>query len=101
MSEQTKPNPFAPRPRGGYPEALKQIRSWVRALVPLEANDTISVTELACAEPGCPPKETVIVVMRHNGPWEKMRIHNAMTEVTESEILLAARTAETVAPKAG
>ncbi|MEO1282963.1 MAG: hypothetical protein AAFV69_14645 [Pseudomonadota bacterium] len=101
MSEQTKSNPFAPRPRGGYPEVLKQIRTWVRDTIPLDAEDTISVTELNCAEPDCPPKETVIVVMRDSGPWEKMRIHKAMPDVTEVDILFASRAAETVTPKAG
>lgn len=101
MSEQTKSNPFAPRPRGGYPNVLKQIRTWVRDIVPLDAEDTISVTELACAEPGCPPKETVIVVMRSSGPWEKMRIHKAMPDVTEMDVLFASRSAETVTPKSG
>ncbi len=101
MSEQTKSNPFAPRPRGGYPEALKQIRSWVRDVIPLDPEDTISVTELACAEPGCPPKETVIVIMHSSGLWEKMRIHNAMPDVSEMDILYASRKTETVTPKSG
>ncbi len=94
-------NPFAPRPRGGYPDVLKQIRGWVRDIVPLDAEDVISVTELACAEPGCPPKETVIVIMRGSGKWEKLRIHKAMPDVSEEDVLYASRSAEIVTPKAG
>lgn len=80
---------------------MKQIRSWVRNIVPLDAEDTVSITELACTEPGCPPKETVIVVMRVSGVWDKLRIHRAMPDVTETDVLHASRSAETVTPKSG
>lgn len=92
----TKPNPFQPKSRGGVQESLDRIRGWVRAEIPLSEVDTISVTELACAEPGCPPRETVIVIMPDTGPWLKARVHKALRDVLEDDVLWALRKAETV-----
>lgn len=41
--------------------ALARIKNWTRAQFRLSDDVTISVAEVACALPGCPPLETVIV----------------------------------------
>ena len=42
-------------------EALARVEAFARERFRLQAADTMMVTELACAVPGCPPLETVIV----------------------------------------
>ena len=36
-------------------------------------NATVSVVELACMEPGCPPKETIISVLEKGRAFEHWR----------------------------
>ncbi len=89
-------NPLKPRTGTGYAEALARIREWTRASLP-PGDPVVSVTELACAEPGCPPRETVILVMWTDAPAWKARIHKAMPEVSEADVALALRSVETIA----
>lgn len=91
-----KINPFAPRPRGGAHDAIERITDWVHAALPEKEADALSITELACAEPHCPPRETVIIVMPTAGSWLKMHVHRAMRDVTEEDVRDALQTAERV-----
>jgi hypothetical protein len=50
--------------------ALDRVREWTRARFSLPADATIVVSEVACALPGCPPLETVIVF------WEDETRHH-------------------------
>ncbi len=50
---------FAPNPL--QDAALARVEALARQRFRLQAADTMMVTELACAVPGCPPLETVIV----------------------------------------
>jgi len=50
---------FAPDPL--QDAALARVEAFARERLRLQAADTVMVTELACAVPGCPPLETVIV----------------------------------------
>jgi hypothetical protein len=38
--------------------ALERVKTWTRACLELAADDTITVSEVACRLPGCPPLET-------------------------------------------
>jgi hypothetical protein len=93
-------NPFKPRGGAGYADALQRIRSWTTAALPagtLPGDDpTISITELNCAEPGCPPRETVILVMWPDAPAWKLRVHKAMPDVEEGDVLGAMPSRQTV-----
>lgn len=53
----------------------------------------VSVNQLACAEPGCPPEETVIMALPAGGPALKLSIHKALADLTEADIITAAREA--------
>lgn len=41
--------------------ALEQVREWTRERFNLSAEAVISVSEIACNLPGCPPLETAVV----------------------------------------
>ena len=88
-------NPIKPRGGAGYGEALSRIKAWMRAAI-TEGEPTISVTELTCAEPGCPPRETVVLVMWTDGTVWKLRIHKSMTDVTSMDVLHATQSPEPV-----
>ena len=40
--------------------ALERVRGWTRARFELGDDIAVMVNELACALPGCPPRETVV-----------------------------------------
>jgi hypothetical protein len=47
--------------------ALDRVREWTRARFALAEDTTIVVTQLACAVPGCPPLDTVVVFWTARG----------------------------------
>jgi len=50
---------------------VSRVKGWIRGALELGPDVTIMVTELRCKEPGCPPLETVIAVMRGpNDRWQ-------------------------------
>lgn len=89
-------NPFEPKPRGRYTDAIEAVKGWTRSAMELGADDAVTVTEIACQIPGCPPRETVIVAMPAKGHWLKTSIHKPMPEVVEEDVLWALRHAERV-----
>ena len=48
-------------------------------------NATVSVVELACMEPGCPPKETIISVLEKGRAPLKFTVLKPMAEVSDGE----------------
>ena len=49
------------RPKSN-PAALQQLKAWVYDLLKLDPEVPISVSQLQCQEPGCPPIETAITL---------------------------------------
>jgi transposase InsO family protein len=58
-------NMFAPRERSSGHAA--EIKAWVSKQLGLGENDLVSVAELTCHEPRCPPIETVVTVQPKKG----------------------------------
>jgi hypothetical protein len=83
-------NPFKPRGGASYAEALQRIRAWTTTALPSAdpppGDPVISIAEVACAEPGCPPRETSILVMWPSAPAWKLRVHKAMPDIEEGDI---------------
>jgi hypothetical protein len=48
-------------------QAVDRVKAWTRARFKLANGATILVAELACALPGCPPLETVVVFWMADG----------------------------------
>lgn len=69
--------------------SARVLKQWTREILALDNDDIVTVNELACALPGCPPKETIILVLLHQGETLKIPIHKAMREVTENDIASA------------
>lgn len=62
---------------------LKRVLS---AALQLGEADALAVNEIACADPGCPDMETVVLVMRAGLPTRALRIRCPMDAVGPTDI---------------
>jgi hypothetical protein len=69
----------------GHDAALDRMRDWTRARFALTDDDTVMVSELACAVPGCPPIETHAVFWTACGRHH-FKIFKPLAEVTEDDL---------------
>jgi hypothetical protein len=65
--------------------ALDRIRAWTRARFALPGEQTVMVSELACAVPGCPPIETHVVFWSDLGRHH-FKIFKPLAEVAEDDL---------------
>lgn len=78
-------------------EAVARINSWTIASIPPGA-PVISISEMDCPMPGCPPRETVVLVLWDDErPWQ-FRIAKTIPEVTEDDVVWALRSMVRLAP---
>ena len=63
-----------------------EIRTQIGVELELDENATVMVTELACAEEGCPPIETAIAVFRPDMEKLHLRLHRPIADITAQEI---------------
>jgi hypothetical protein len=82
-------NPLA-RGTAGVVDGARAIKQWTRHRLVLPDEAVVSVNELACHLPGCPPKETVVLVM-HDGKTVQASIHKVVQQVTEDDVAVAFR----------
>lgn len=66
------------------PEHIRQIKTWVYEALNLPTDTPISISQLQCHEPGCPPVETVIAVMSQ--PAQTFKIHAAVEQITANDV---------------
>jgi hypothetical protein len=69
-------------------EKLNQIKAWVYQKLAINPEISISISQLQCHEPGCPPLETVIAIMTN--PPIQYKIHKPTSQITEEDIALHA-----------
>ncbi|NTE89531.1 hypothetical protein G6L37_33055 [Agrobacterium rubi] len=77
-------NPLS-RGSGGLLGRTREIKAWTRDIFNLPEDALVSVNELACHLPGCPPKETVVLMM-FSDQTVQVSIHKAILEVTKEDI---------------
>lgn len=68
--------------------SARAIKSWAREVLTLPDEAVVSVSELTCHVPGCPPRETAILVMQ-SGETVQVSIHKRMEDVTEADLVQA------------
>jgi hypothetical protein len=76
---------FGSRPRLD-PERVADIKGWVQDEFRPGPAATVMVTELRCTEPGCPPLETVIVILDGPGCPRQFKLHKAHADVTRADV---------------
>lgn len=78
-------NPLARNPR--LPEATAAIKEWARTALGLDEDAVVSINELSCSQPDCPPRETVLLVLRSGAPAIRISIHKAIVDIGEPDVL--------------
>lgn len=63
-----------------------RLKGEIAAALHLGPDDVLSVNEIACADPGCPDMETIVLVMRASRPTRALRIRRLMDEVNAGDI---------------
>jgi len=81
-------NLLEPRPRTD-PAASARIRALAAELWSLAPGTAVTVTELRCTEPGCPPLETVVVVAPKPGETYQRKIHKPAAQITRADLQTA------------
>ncbi|QXC48623.1 hypothetical protein KHC17_00385 [Agrobacterium salinitolerans] len=81
-------NPLA-RSGSAIVSQARLVKQWSRDLLHLHPEDIITVTELSCALPDCPPRETVIVILLASGTSWQLSIHKALLAVDHDDIVRA------------
>jgi hypothetical protein len=76
------------------PMQSQKVKDWVREIFQIAEDTTVMVTELQCAEPGCPPLETVIAILKAGNARTQHKLHKSLAEVTHADVaaLAASRT---------
>ena len=71
------------------PGRAGSVKGWVTECLSLAEADLVSVAELACHEPGCPPIETVVTVHASDGQRRQWHVHKPLSEVEKADIVSA------------
>lgn len=69
------------------PQQLQQIKAWTDDILARSADTPISMSQLQCHGPGCPPIETVIAVMGQ--PPQTFKVHAAVGDLSYDTVVEA------------
>ncbi|HEY4319180.1 MAG TPA: hypothetical protein VGN04_16385 [Herbaspirillum sp.] len=75
----------APKKSAAQLQALDQIAGWTRKRFSLAPETVVMVTEMACAQPGCPPLETVVVFWENDNRYQ-FKFFKIALEVGEDDL---------------
>ena len=67
------------------PIKLALVKTWIYEALQLDADTVLSISQLSCTEPNCPPVETVVAVMTQ--PPQQYKIHKAIADIERLDIL--------------
>jgi hypothetical protein len=67
--------------RGSQAVHIAQV---VRSVLRLSDDVAVTVQQLTCREPGCPPVETVIAVLA--APPQRWTLHHPLTDITDEMV---------------
>ena len=65
--------------------APDRVRQWTRARFALTDDETVMVSEIACAVPGCPPIETHVVFWTEQGRHH-FKVFKPLADVVEDDL---------------
>jgi hypothetical protein len=78
----------AARPRR-EPAAVGEVKRWVLAALGAGPETAVTVSEIACLDPGCPGTETVILIMAPGRKTRAAKIAKPLGEVTPEDVSAA------------
>ena len=68
------------------PENIRYLKELISKELELPETTILSIAELSCHEPGCPPKETVITANTINGKSKTWKIGKSIDEIDNFDI---------------
>ena len=68
------------------PENIRYLKEVISKELKLPEKTILSIAELSCHEPGCPPKETVITANTINGKSKTWKIAKSIDEIDNFDI---------------
>tara|TARA_B100000674_G_scaffold495314_1_gene522363 strand:- start:6409 stop:6672 length:264 start_codon:yes stop_codon:yes gene_type:complete len=66
-----------------------EVKAWVTKHLDLSDEDLVTVAELTCVEPGCPPIETVVTVHGADGVRRSWHIHQPLSKIDETLVVVS------------
>lgn len=90
---------FGPRNDARRSAAIRALKATARTLFDAGEDDAVVVNELQCTEPGCPPIETVVALLRAGSEPRQVKVHKPAVEVTEDDLRAAIRHGHAHEPK--
>jgi hypothetical protein len=67
-------------------EIAARLKRELSTALGLSEGDALAVNEIACADPGCPDMETIVLVMRVGAPTRALRLRRPMDAVDANDI---------------
>ncbi|HVY59656.1 MAG TPA: hypothetical protein VHA77_17525 [Xanthobacteraceae bacterium] len=67
-------------------EAIERIKDWTRARFRLAEEIPVTVSEVACGLPGCPPLETVVAFWTGPDTRHQFKVFKSLTEVVADDL---------------
>ena len=67
-------------------ENIRNLKIIISEKYNIPENSTLSIAELACHEPNCPPIETIITERNENGKLRNWRIAKPINDIQETDI---------------
>ncbi|MCU0571257.1 MAG: hypothetical protein MUF49_32410 [Oculatellaceae cyanobacterium Prado106] len=67
------------------PAKVEQVKTWIYELLQLDPDMVVSISQLQCQEPGCPPIETAITVLSQ--PPQLFKIHKAIADIESIDLI--------------
>ena len=68
------------------PEIFRNLKNKIAEKLKLPESTMLSIAELNCHEPNCPPKETVITTRAINGSIKNWRVAKSINEISLEDI---------------
>jgi nitrate reductase delta subunit len=67
-------------------EAIERLRGWTRDRFRLPEEAVVSVMQVECSQPGCPPLETVVAFWSAPGVRHQFKLFKTVTEAAEDDL---------------
>jgi len=67
-------------------EQVERLTAWTRERFQLPSNAVVSVAELACSVPGCPPLETAVMFWAADGAHYHFKVFKPLADVVAEDL---------------
>ncbi|MEM6758510.1 MAG: hypothetical protein AAF601_03425 [Pseudomonadota bacterium] len=68
------------------PAAIERVKALFTETFDLAEDTLLSVAELRCHEPGCPPIETVVTARSEDGKITDWRVHKPIKDIVSADV---------------